>query len=346
MSLENNAIHGIRLSGNTIISGTTDLSLLFAPTSAGPSTFIQGGLNTYTGGTPSLPTINISAATLNSLFSTTLSGGTIYSGSTPLSTIITNLAPTQTYIQPGINTYTGGTSSLPTVNISALTITNITVTGISIFNTITANTVSGGTIYSGSTNVSSIFAPISVVPTYVQPGLNTYTGGTSSLPTINISALTISNITSTGSATFNTVFGTSISGGTIYSGNTELGTLFTPSSTGVNLQRGSFGITIDGQGGVITTGSKGYIVIPYVGTITKWYIVSDQSGSTVVDLKRSSTSIIGTGNTPTLTSQQRNNSNVSGWTSTAVSINDEMEFVVNSATSVTRVNLIIEITKT
>src|SRR3990172_11151870 len=37
-----------------------------------------------------------------------------------------------------------------------------------------------------------------------------------------------------------------------------------------NYKNGVFGITIDGQGGVISTGLKGKITIPYSGTITGW----------------------------------------------------------------------------
>src|SRR5438132_1631293 len=48
---------------------------------------ISNGLNTYTGGTTSNPSINISGGTVNNWSATTLSGGTIYSGSTELSTL-------------------------------------------------------------------------------------------------------------------------------------------------------------------------------------------------------------------------------------------------------------------
>lgn len=114
-----------------------------------------------------------------------------------------------------------------------------------------------------------------------------------------------------------------------------------------NLKLASFGITIDGGGGVPTTGSKGFVVIPYACTITNWYIVGDAAGSAVVDLKRSGTSIVGgSGNKPTLSSAQRANAAVASWTSTDVAANDEIEFNLDSATTVTRLNLIVEVTKT
>lgn len=63
-------------------------------------------------------------------------------------------------IQNGLNTYTGGTVSAQTINVSALTIDNIYVSGNSIFNSISATTylnlpidvyVTGGTYSAGST---------------------------------------------------------------------------------------------------------------------------------------------------------------------------------------------------
>lgn len=51
-----------------------------------------------------------------------------------------------------------------------------------------------------------------------------------------------------------------------------------------NAKAVQFGITIDGGGVAITTGVKGYLRIPVAMTITAWEIVSDQSGSIVVDV--------------------------------------------------------------
>ena len=44
------------------------------------------------------------------------------------------------------------------------------------------------------------------------------------------------------------------------------------------------GITLDGQGGVVSTGLKGFFRVPYAGTISGWTILADQSGSIVVDV--------------------------------------------------------------
>lgn len=56
------------ISATTMVSGSTNLYNIFqAIGPETPSTLIQNGLNTYTGGTIEFPTVNISSATLNSL---------------------------------------------------------------------------------------------------------------------------------------------------------------------------------------------------------------------------------------------------------------------------------------
>ncbi len=114
----------------------------------------------------------------------------------------------------------------------------------------------------------------------------------------------------------------------------------------IGLTVSSFGITLDGQGGVISTGSKGYIVVPYDGTITRWDMVSGITGSIVIDLKRNGVSIIGAGNKPTLATQSISNATVSGWTSTTLTTNDIIEFNVDSATTVQRTNTFIRVNRT
>jgi hypothetical protein len=130
---------------------------------------------------------------------------------------------------------------------------------------------------------------------------------------------------------------------------------FSPTGiTGIpNFNLGSFGITIDGGGSVITTGVKGYVQIPYDGTITGWTILADQSGSIVVDVWKDTfanypplvaDSIAGS-EKPTLSSVIKNQDlALSTWT-TSVTAGDIIAFNVDSASTVTRVNLSINITK-
>jgi hypothetical protein len=49
--------------------------------------------------------------------------------------------------------------------------------------------------------------------------------------------------------------------------------------TAPNIKSGSFGITIDGGGGTLTAGEKGYISMPCNGTFTGWTIASDIAGA-------------------------------------------------------------------
>ena len=130
---------------------------------------------------------------------------------------------------------------------------------------------------------------------------------------------------------------------------------FSPTGiTGIpSFNLGSFGITIDGGGSAITTGVKGYVQIPYNGTITGWTILADQSGSIVVDVWKDTfanypplvaDSIAGS-EKPTLSSVIKNQDlALSTWT-TSVTAGDIIAFNVDSASTVTRVNLSINITK-
>ena len=114
------------------------------------------------------------------------------------------------------------------------------------------------------------------------------------------------------------------------------------------------GLTVDGGGSVLTTGSKGFVYVPYNCSISSWVVVADQAGSVVVDVKRSSYSgfpttasiVGGSGNKPTLSSVQINSAALTSWTSTLIQAGDVIEFNVDSAVTVTRVNLFLRVTKT
>ena len=111
----------------------------------------------------------------------------------------------------------------------------------------------------------------------------------------------------------------------------------------------TFGITVDGAGQVLTTGSKGFVTIPYDCTITNWYLVADTFGGSTFDIKRDGTSLVGTGNFPSLLDPETGytvsrNAAVSGWTSVAITAGDILEFVsTNESTEgATKVNLVIK----
>ena len=103
----------------------------------------------------------------------------------------------------------------------------------------------------------------------------------------------------------------------------------------------SFGITIGDGTTVPSTGSKGFITVGFAGTIVSWYITANASGSCVVDLKRSGTTIIGSGNKPTLATAQRANALAnSSWTSKVVTKYDEFEFNLDSVATCTRITVV------
>jgi hypothetical protein len=111
------------------------------------------------------------------------------------------------------------------------------------------------------------------------------------------------------------------------------------------------GITIDGGSSTPTTGSKGFLQTPFAGTITGWTLIADVSGSASIDVKKSTFAAFPTNSSivasapPTLTSQQNASSTtLTGWT-TAVAAGDVLEFVLVSATTVKRLTLELQITR-
>jgi hypothetical protein len=124
----------------------------------------------------------------------------------------------------------------------------------------------------------------------------------------------------------------------------------TITQTGTTLV-GSAGITVDGGGTVPTTGSKGFVQIPYSGVITGWTLIADQAGSVVFNVKKStyaafpSTVTIVASAFPTLASAQNATSTtLTGWTTT-ITAGDVLEFVINSVSTLTRVTLELQITR-
>lgn len=122
-------------------------------------------------------------------------------------------------------------------------------------------------------------------------------------------------------------------------------------SGGTGFSKDTIGVTVDGGGSVITTGSKGYKVIQEACTITGWTILGKESGSVVVDIKKSTyagfptTSTITGTEKPTLSSAQKNQDlTLTTWT-TSLAEGDILEFVVDSASTCTRFNLFINIEK-
>lgn len=261
------SVSGNAAFSSTITSGGTDLSLLFLTVNDGNDiTRVGNGLNTYTGGTANNPTVNVSAATLSTL---TVSGQsslqTILSGGTNLQDIINASVTgvtsgiTGSVNINGLNTYTGGTIANQTINISAATLASLSVSG---------NAAFSSTITSGGTDLSLLFLTVNDGNdiTRVKNGLNTYTGGTANEPTVNISGLTVDNLTVSGVTSLNSVSAT-----TYYSGSTSLQDVIQSAVTGVtsnivhtHVQNGSNTIT----GGTAELPTVNVVASPSFNSIT------------------------------------------------------------------------------
>lgn len=119
-----------------------------------------------------------------------------------------------------------------------------------------------------------------------------------------------------------------------------------------NLKLASISFVIDGGGVAITTGSKGFVVVPYACTINNSTLIADQTGSIVLDIKKStfsgfpSTTSIVASAPPTLSSAQKSqDTTLTGWT-TSIAAGDILEWTVTSATTVTRITNNLKVTKT
>jgi len=116
----------------------------------------------------------------------------------------------------------------------------------------------------------------------------------------------------------------------------------------------SIGITIDGGGSAITTGVKGYISVPYACTINSVTLLADQSGSCVIDVWKDTyanypptvADTITAAAKPTISAATKSqDTTLTGWT-TSIAADDVLGFNVDSASTLTRVHLILKVTKT
>jgi hypothetical protein len=108
----------------------------------------------------------------------------------------------------------------------------------------------------------------------------------------------------------------------------------------------TIGVTVDGSGGTITAGLKGYVRVPYACTINTWSILTGNSGlgaTITFDIWRANNaiptagvSLVGGGVKPFLTSgsSQITSASPSGWTSVTLAANDVLAFNVETGAAV------------
>lgn len=110
------------------------------------------------------------------------------------------------------------------------------------------------------------------------------------------------------------------------------------------------GVTMDGAGSAITTGTKGYIRVPFACTISKVSLLADQSGSMVVDIYKDTYANYPPNNLDTITASAKptlssaskyEDSTLTGWTKNVAS-GDVIGFNVDSASTVTRAHVLVE----
>jgi hypothetical protein len=109
---------------------------------------------------------------------------------------------------------------------------------------------------------------------------------------------------------------------------------------------GSVGVNVDGAGIVATTGQKGFVRLPYNATIYGWSILADVATTCQFDIWKRQTNIPDSGysicgsNKPILTASQTGlSTTLSGWTNTAIQVNDIITWNLDTNSAATKLIL-------
>ena len=246
INLDDN-INVLTISAGTIYSGSTDVSELFLDWT------LQADFNSHTGDTNNPHNVTAAQvgaystsqtdalldtkADLSGATFTNFSADTIYSGSTNLYDIFITEGDI-TRVQPGTNISTGGTANFPIVNLN---------------DDINLSSVSATTFYSGSTNLETIINSVATGGlTKVQDGINTFTGGTTQEPTVNVTGGTFGDSTFTGDTVAYSL--------TVCSSGTSTSNLSDCSLNTISSGSTESAI-IGGSGNTINSGAQGVVVI-------------------------------------------------------------------------------------
>jgi hypothetical protein len=203
------------LSASTLYSGTTNLYSIFATigsNSSGGGSNING-INTFTAGTFSAQSINITGGSFNQIIS---------SGQSRFNSL-------------SAQTFTADTANINTANINNANISSLTVDSAEIYNNLVVDfdLFVTGKIYSGTTDLYNIFVTSNKISSNIN-GINTFTGGTYALQSINVTGLSINNLTTSGATKFVSASATTFSASTYYSGTTNLYNIFPANGRNLN----------------------------------------------------------------------------------------------------------------
>jgi hypothetical protein len=153
---------------------------------------------------------------------------------------------------------------------------------------------------------------------------------------------------------FQTVGKLTTEGGADLNGTVTFGQPVDASYLDDDVRIGTVGITIDGGGSAITTGVKGYIAVPYNCTIIEATMLADTSGSAVVDVWKDAyanypptvADTITASAKPTISAAVKSkDTTLTGWTTT-ITAGDTIGFNVDSASTITRLHVLLKVRKT
>lgn len=112
---------------------------------------------------------------------------------------------------------------------------------------------------------------------------------------------------------------------------------------------------IDGGGSVISTGLKGFLVIPFACTVKNWTVVADVSGAIQVDVWQDTYANFAPTDADSMcsdkevkivaTAQKGQDTDITDWTTTAILSGSVLGFNVDSVSTVTRVTIMISATR-
>ena len=118
---------------------------------------------------------------------------------------------------------------------------------------------------------------------------------------------------------------------------------------------GTISLIIDGGGATITTGIKADLEIPFACTLTQYTLLADQSGAIKIDIWKdtyanyppTNDDSICDGKEPEIAASgtKAQDTDISDWTTVAVTAGNTLRFNVDSCTSITRALLSLKYTR-